>query len=518
MTRKTRFVGSLLLAQSGCIAAGIWLQHVCISWSVRETLVKQASLTMASEAAALASELTLQKGSPVTPRDPVEDGRVVNPDSRAGHPYTADPGFNLRTTTAGEFREIAKHLVSPETGVLLADERGLVRFAADAQSSSVSDPVGEGYRLQWSLLNGTGASGGDRSEISNLKSEISSFKSGITLQLPEGPHFAVVKPLPSGDYLILHQSEATLEALVSAVLGNQMSVSLATLVWTAALLGVSGFLLAGRFHDQSERERSRSLNDALRQRRDLIRTRDAIIVGLAKLAESRDPETGDHLDRISIYATTLATAMMRHPTFMVEVTPSFVRMIGISAALHDIGKVGIADRILLKPGRLTAAERSQMEEHSRIGGDCLREIERRLGRSNFLQMAREIAFSHHERWDGSGYPSGLRGERIPLAARIVAIGDVYDALSSRRVYKEPLPYDKCVAIIREGAGTQFDPRIVEIWLTVASKFRDIAERRSNSRTHSYDEQVEDEPELATETCGSRMSVVKAAFEAPVGRG
>ena len=130
-------------------------------------------------------------------------------------------------------------------------------------------------------------------------------------------------------------------------------------------------------------------------------------------------------------------------------------MIGISSALHDIGKVALEDSVLLKPGELTSSERFKMQLHVEVGAESIREIERRLGTSNFLEMAREIANSHHERWDGAGYPTGLAGENIPLAARIVAIADVYDALSARRVYKEPFPHSECVEIIRREAGRQF---------------------------------------------------------------
>lgn len=497
MTKRTKFVGLLLLTQTCCLAAGIGLQHLCIRWSARDALLKQTSSTMASEAAALVSAMTAGSHSSKTPDDA----------DKPRSPSAATPQtdrLTIAALTASEVHESASRFISAETGLLVANDDWRVRFTVDVSSASTPSLVGEGYRLRWNPRNGDGGPGVN--------------EAFGTFQLPDGAHFAVAKPLPNRDgYLILHQTETALEQKVSAILGTQASVSLMTLVWTAALLGIGGFLLAGRFYDEVERERSRSLNDALRQRQDLVRTRDAVIVGLAKLAESRDPETGGHLDRISMYATMLATAMMRDPEFMVEVTPSFVRLIGISASLHDIGKVGVEDRILRKPGRLTVAERARMEEHSRIGGDCLREIERRLGRSNFLQMAREIAFSHHERWDGSGYPAGLHGERIPLAARIIAIADVYDALSSRRVYKEPLPHDKCVAVIREGAGTQFDPRIVEIWLTVASKFRDIAERHSNSRTQAFDEQVEDEPVAAIEPGGALTPVLTAALEVPIGK-
>jgi response regulator RpfG family c-di-GMP phosphodiesterase len=138
--------------------------------------------------------------------------------------------------------------------------------------------------------------------------------------------------------------------------------------------------------------------------------------------------------------------------------------------------VGIEDSILRKPGPLTPEERRRIQEHSRIGEECLQEIERRLGSSNFLRMAREIVASHHERWDGTGYPAGLKGQDIPLAARIVAVADVYDALATKRVYKDALPHDECVEIIRGEAGKQFDPLLVETFLEIEAVFRRIAQR------------------------------------------
>ena len=195
---------------------------------------------------------------------------------------------------------------------------------------------------------------------------------------------------------------------------------------------------------------------------------------MAKLADSRDPETGDHLERISTYSTALASCLRRNPKFRDQVTPSFVRIIGISSALHDIGKVGIEDSILKKAGSLTEGERQRMQLHTAIGGECLAEIEQRLGSSNFLQMAREIALAHHERWDGAGYPDGLSGKDIPLSARIVAITDVYDALSCKRVYKRAMAHSECVAIICSQSGKHFDPDIVEAWLSIESRFCEIA--------------------------------------------
>jgi response regulator RpfG family c-di-GMP phosphodiesterase len=301
-----------------------------------------------------------------------------------------------------------------------------------------------------------------------------SYKRGRAM-LPDGPHLAMLGELEAGrGYVLVHQAVGTVEAKADALVQSLPALSVMTFVWVCALLSVAAYMVLARLHDQIERQRSRSASDALRKTQNLLRMRDAVIFGLAKLAESRDPETGDHLERISVYSTYLASALRRHPKFRDQVTPAFVRLIGISSALHDIGKVGVKDRILRKRGPLTREERATMQTHAAIGGECLREIERRLGGSNFLQMAREIAFAHHENWDGSGYPKGLAGAGIPLSARIVAVADMYDALASKRVYKEPLAHEECVATMRNESGRKFDPDLVEVWLTIESKFRSIA--------------------------------------------
>ncbi|HET6426699.1 MAG TPA: HD domain-containing phosphohydrolase [Planctomycetaceae bacterium] len=216
---------------------------------------------------------------------------------------------------------------------------------------------------------------------------------------------------------------------------------------------------------------------------ELVRTRDAVIFGLAKLAESRDTDTGYHLERISAYSTRLAQALRRDPRFRNQISSQFIRDIGVCSALHDIGKVGVEDAILLKPGPLSPSERKRMQEHARIGAECLGQIERRLGQANFLETAREIALLHHEKWDGSGYPQGLSGTSIPLSARIVAIADVYDALSVARCYKDPIPHEKCVEIIRAEAGKHFDPAIVETFLAVKSEFERIRASYAEKEAH-----------------------------------
>ena len=192
--------------------------------------------------------------------------------------------------------------------------------------------------------------------------------------------------------------------------------------------------------------------------------------------------------------------------------------------LHDIGKVGIRDSILLKPGKLERQERPLMELHATIGGKCIRDIESRLGKSNFLKMAREIAFNHHERWDGSGYPKGLCGDEIPLAARIVAIADVYDALSTKRVYRAALSHEQCVEFIRREAGRQFDPALVEIFLTLEAEFRNIAENcRDASESpdaHLPPTPAREPPSVAAETetlLEEKFLAIEAALRALRGR-
>jgi HD-GYP domain-containing protein (c-di-GMP phosphodiesterase class II) len=249
-----------------------------------------------------------------------------------------------------------------------------------------------------------------------------------------------------------------------------------SLIWVGGLQAAAAYLILSRVHGEFARSRSQSQAAALQNEHDLLKTRDAVIFGLAKLTESRDPDTGHHLERIALYSTCLAKALRRDARYRSEITPAFVDSIGISSALHDIGKVGVADTILNKPGRLNRGERERMQDHATLGGQCIQEIELRLGSSNFLSMARQIALAHHERWDGFGYPSGLAGEEIPLAARIVAIVDVYDALSSRRVYKEAFPHQECMAIIRGEASKQFDPHLTEVFLRIETEIEAIAQR------------------------------------------
>lgn len=257
------------------------------------------------------------------------------------------------------------------------------------------------------------------------------------------------------------------------------AIKVTAFLWICCSQAAIAWLIMARWNASRIRQESADAKAYAQQNQDLLRTRDAVIFGLAKLAESRDPDTGHHLERIAMYSTRLAEALRRDPRFAREITPTFMKLLGVSSALHDIGKVGVADAILLKPGPLTDGERIQIQQHTLFGSRCIEQIESRLGASNFLSMAREIALYHHERWDGTGYPYGKQGTDIPLAARIIAVADVYDALSVRRVYKEPFRHEKCVSIIRDGAGTQFDPQIVEVFLRIETEFERFAVEMSD---------------------------------------
>ncbi len=196
---------------------------------------------------------------------------------------------------------------------------------------------------------------------------------------------------------------------------------------------------------------------------ELSRSRDAVIRGMALLAEIRDSHIGGHLNRICAYSNYLAEQLLNRPGYN-EVTPTFIDTIARSAALHDVGKVGIPDAILLKPGKLTVPEFEVMKSHTSMGAELLEGLMQDYGEYGMITMGAEMAIAHHERWDGSGYPNGVSGTEIPLSARILMICDVYDALTSRRVYKDAWSAEDTMANIREGSGQQFDPDLVKIFL------------------------------------------------------
>lgn len=197
------------------------------------------------------------------------------------------------------------------------------------------------------------------------------------------------------------------------------------------------------------------------------------IFAMSKLAESKDPETGTHLERMREYARAIAQQLARTDRYASQVDDEFIRNIYVASPLHDIGKVGVPDQILLKPGKLTDEEWVQMRKHTVIGADILREVDKQHPGNTFITMGVEIAEGHHERWDGTGYPFARSGDEIPLSARILALGDVYDALTSTRCYKEAFSHEKSRGIILEGRGNHFDPDVVEAFLAMEDEIQRI---------------------------------------------
>lgn len=217
--------------------------------------------------------------------------------------------------------------------------------------------------------------------------------------------------------------------------------------------------------------------EVARRTREVEELQDITVLTMASLAETRDNETGNHIRRTQYYVMALARALMEHPRFSHYLNRETIDVLFKSAPLHDIGKVGIPDRILLKPGRFEPAEFEVMKLHTTLGRDAIDSAEDRLGRTvPFLKCAKEIAYSHQEKWDGTGYPQGLKGDEIPVSARLMAVADVYDALISKRVYKEAFPHEKAVAIVMDGRGTHFDPDVVDAFISIQEEFREIAMR------------------------------------------
>lgn len=215
-----------------------------------------------------------------------------------------------------------------------------------------------------------------------------------------------------------------------------------------------------------------------------LETREVAIFAMAKLAESRDPETGAHLERVRNYCRLLAQELASAAEFRGKISSEYIRLIYQTSPLHDIGKVGIPDNVLLKPGRLSDREFEIMKEHTTIGAKTLEAALRQFPGIPFLEMARDIALTHHERWDGTGYPLKLTGEQIPLCGRIMALADVYDALTSKRVYKAAYCHEVGRSIIVADAGRHFDPDVVKAFIRTEPAFMALQTRFSETWTNA----------------------------------
>lgn len=305
--------------------------------------------------------------------------------------------------------------------------------------------------------------GGDGSKTALAEADRDRTIAGRTVFLDRGTHYLAAKYIPSMKArLLVQQPESGLLAFGEAVASASMLRSAGLGALALVLTGVAAFVLIRRHNVALEGINAGLEREVERRVGESLAARHSIIVGLARLAESRDRDTGDHLERIATYSAILAERLRdRFP----EIDDAWVRELMLASSLHDIGKVGVPDSVLLKPGKLTPEERAVIERHPLIGADTLAAVRVSMGEHGrddaLLSMSIDIARSHHERWDGRGYPDGLVGDAIPLAARIVALADVYDALTSPRVYKPAMPHDEAAGIIREGRGKHFDPAVVE---------------------------------------------------------
>jgi response regulator RpfG family c-di-GMP phosphodiesterase len=293
------------------------------------------------------------------------------------------------------------------------------------------------------------------------------------IDMPDGRHIVAARDLPDLHIqVIAHQRESAMVQVLqplSTSIGSTGGV--VALLMTLVTAGLT-IVIVWRY-EHALTELNRGLERTVERRsRALMKTRDAVIFGLAHLAETRHDSTGEHLVRIGQYVEVLARQVALHDPAMTE---QVIHTIAVASSLHDIGKVAMPDEVLLKKGKLTPRQRATMREHTTIGGACLQAIEQRLGSDDFLAAARQIALTHHERWNGTGYPGKLKGDQIPLSGRIVALADVYDALTSEREYKCAIPHDKTREIIVKASGKQFDPMIVEAFLAVEREFIRIAD-------------------------------------------
>lgn len=291
--------------------------------------------------------------------------------------------------------------------------------------------------------------------------------------MPNGRQLVAVSKLPElGLRVLAIQPEEKIISAIGTIIAPFFPIGGTTVLIITCLSIASTMAVINRYENRLACI-NENLEKLVEQRTQALkRTRDAVIFGLARIAESRDTDTGDHLDRISSFVTILARRLKPHHP---ELTDSYIEMLGIASSLHDIGKVGIPDSVLLKPEPLSANDRTIMETHVTIGAECLSAIIERLGEDDFLQLAYEIAMWHHEKYDGSGYPTRLSGEQIPISARIVAIADVYDALISPRIYKRPMSHEWAKQIILQGIGKHFDPAVVEAFLASEEEFKAITQ-------------------------------------------
>ena len=264
-----------------------------------------------------------------------------------------------------------------------------------------------------------------------------------------------------------HRDKGTILMILVILVAGIIPMTFFKLNITYVAIAIGASLCYIYYNDLNQED---TLSDLVSNQEKMSRMQEHIISGMANLIESRDTETGEHIARTSAYVKMLAEYARDDGVYADEISDHFIELMYTLAPMHDVGKIVVPDHILKKPGRLTDEEFDQMKQHAAAGGKVVRNVLNGITEEEFLSFASDIATYHHEKWDGSGYPTGKKGEEIPLSARIMAIADVFDALISERCYKKALPVEKALSIIEEGAGAHFDPQLAAVFLNHRSDF------------------------------------------------
>lgn len=306
-------------------------------------------------------------------------------------------------------------------------------------------------------------------------------------------HLVTAYGLPKLNAIMaVYQRDRSIELFVASIVRPVMQMGYALTAFIVGATALITIFLSDRYEAEIAKANARLEEEVQERTRSLLHSRNAVVVALAKLAESRDCDTGEHLDRIRSYVIILATELAKTHQ---EIDHHFVANLAIASSLHDIGKAGIPDAVLLKRGQLTPTERRAMELHTLLGSESLAAIRRQLEGDSFLELAQEIAIAHHEHWDGGGYPNGTQGKEIPLAARIVALADVYDAMTTDRPYKEAASHGEVQQWIASRYAEQFDPSVVEAFIAREQDFARISAATTRKLNETPCESTVEDPKV-----------------------
>lgn len=442
--RRPWFVFSLVVSQLGCMLFGVVWASRWLRGEFDQIIHRTASAQAKSVAFDLARRITERPTEGLTP-DSSGRKRLERLSSRIETPYN---GF--AAVLSSQTGELLAHSKLKATPTLLDQFTGATSLqTASGSQTSLLESVATAQQQQQPLLEGRVKIAGSLYQATTLS--LPAIDAIVVVGMPEANiHYAVaelVRPLTQVGFI-----------LTAAVVG---ATALCTI------------FLVQRF-DSTLTEVSSSVEREVDRRTvSLQRSRNAVVFGLAKLAESRDQDASQHLERVRTYVTILASELAKHNS---SIDHHFVANLAIASSLHDVGKMGVPDAVILKLGQLTPAERRAMQMHTVLGDECLAAASRMAGEQDlFLELGRQVAAAHHEQWDGSGYPRGLQGKQIPLAARIVALADVYDALTSHRVYRPAVSHPEAREWIVSNYGSQFDPEVVEAFVAREADFSKISQ-------------------------------------------